>query len=149
MPSHVVYIGLGSNIGNGRENLNQAIGLLSERVGEILATSSYVKSEPWGFESNNLFTNAVTVIETDLSPIEVLNRTEQIEREMGRNNKHKAGESYSDRVIDLDIIIYDNVSISTERLTIPHPHYQKRTFVTAPLMELAAKELPFNPYNKH
>lgn len=147
MPSHIVYIGLGSNLGNGRENLNLAISLLNERVGEVLATSNYVKSEPWGFESNNLFTNAVTVVKTDLSPFEVLDCTEQIEREMGRTNKHKAGENYSDRVIDLDIIIYDNVSITTERLTIPHPHYQKRTFVTAPLIELAAKELPFNPYN--
>lgn len=148
MTKHIVYIGLGSNLGNGRENLNTAISMLGERVGEVLATSNYVKSEPWGFESNNLFTNAVTVIGTDLSPIEVLDQTEQIEREMGRNNKHKAGESYSDRVIDLDIIIYDNVSISTERLTIPHPHYQKRTFVTAPLLELANKNIPFNPYNK-
>lgn len=147
--SHIVYIGLGSNIGNGRENLNQAISLISEKVGEVLATSNYVKSEPWGFESDNLFTNAVTVVKTDLSPFEVLDRTEQIEREMGRTNKHKAGENYSDRIIDLDIIIYDNVSISTDRLTIPHPHYQKRIFVTAPLTELAAKELPFNPYNRN
>lgn len=149
MPGHIVYIGLGSNLGNGRDNLNKAISLLSERVGEILATSSYLKSEPWGFESTNLFTNSVTVIKTELTPLEVLDCTEQIEREMGRTAKHKAGENYTDRVIDLDIIIYDDVRVNTDRLTIPHPHYQKRTFVTAPLIELAVKELPFNPYNKH
>lgn len=147
MASHIVYIGLGSNLGNGRENLNKAVRLLGERIGEVLATSNYVKSEPWGFESTNLFTNGVTVLRTDLSPIEVLDRTEQIEREMGRTQKHKAGENYTDRVIDLDIIIYDDVHIETDRLTIPHPHYQKRTFVTAPLIELASKALPFNPYN--
>lgn len=149
MPSHIVYIGLGSNLGNGRDNLNKAINLLSSRAGEILATSSYVKSEPWGFESTNLFTNGITVIKTELSPFDLLDCTEQIEREMGRKAKHKAGENYTDRVIDLDIIIYDDISIDTGRLTIPHPHYRKRPFVTAPLIELASMNLPFNPYNKN
>lgn len=144
---HYCYIGLGSNLGNGRENLNKAVALLKQRVGEVIATSSYVMSEPWGFKSTNLFTNGVTVVKTNLSPFEVLDITEQIEREMGRSNKHVEGESYSDRVIDLDIILYDDAQVDTERLTIPHRWYQKRTFVTAPLIELAQYNIPFNPYN--
>lgn len=133
---HRVYLGLGSNLGDGRQNLDKAVSLLSERVGEVVAVSSYLESEPWGFESTNRFTNGAIAMNTELSPIELLDATQAIEREMGRKRKHKPGEPYTDRIIDIDILLYDDLQIKTERLTIPHPHIEDRDFVKIPLAEI-------------
>jgi len=135
MSSHIVYIGLGSNLGDGPRNLDAAIGLLQIEAGEILFTSAYVESEPWGFESEHGFTNAVTVLRTELEPLALLDLTQQIERRMGRTHKHRPGESYTDRIIDLDILLYDDLKLDTPRLTIPHPLIDKRDFVRLPLLE--------------
>jgi len=135
MSTHIVYIGLGSNLGDGPHNLDSAINLLQEQAGEVLYTSTYIESEPWGFESEHGFTNAVTVIRTTLDPIALLDVTQHIERQMGRTRKHLPGESYTDRIIDLDLLLYDDLHLQTPRLTLPHPLIDKRDFVRLPLLE--------------
>lgn len=136
---HIIYIGLGSNLGDGPLNLDVARGLLSQRVGEELCCSDYVESEPWGFSSDNRFTNAVVAFRTELDPLPLLDATQDIERQMGRRHKHKAGEAYTDRIIDLDILLYDDLHYHDERLTIPHPHIEARSFVREPLSECMNK----------
>lgn len=135
MPSHIVYIGLGSNLGDGPKNLDTAIGYLQREAGEVLFTADYIESEPWGFESEHGFTNSVTVIRTSLEPLELLDVTQQIERQMGRTHKHKPGESYQDRIIDLDLLLFDDLQLQTPRLTLPHPLIEKRDFVRLPLQQ--------------
>ncbi|MBO4754612.1 MAG: 2-amino-4-hydroxy-6-hydroxymethyldihydropteridine diphosphokinase [Bacteroidales bacterium] len=138
MELHIVYIGLGSNLGDGPKNLDRAVAELRKEVGEVLYTSAYIESEPWGFESEHRFTNAVTVVSTTLEPLDLLDLTQRIERRMGRTRKRKRGEGYSDRVIDLDLLVYDDVQIDSERLTLPHPHITDRDFVRLPLEECQA-----------
>lgn len=135
MATHIVYIGLGSNLGDGPRNLDAALDLLQAQAGEVLYTSKYIESEPWGFESEFGFTNAVTVISTALDPIALLDVTQQIERQMGRTHKHLPGQDYTDRIIDLDLLTYDDLQIQTPRLTLPHPLIDKRDFVRLPLLE--------------
>ncbi len=138
MNRHIVYIGLGSNLGDGPKNLDKAVALLQKEAGEVLYTSAYIESEPWGFESEHRFTNAVTVISTTLEPLPLLDLTQQIERRMGRTRKRRRGEGYSDRVIDLDLLMYDNLQLETERLILPHPHIAERDFVKLPFEECLA-----------
>lgn len=136
----IVYLGLGTNIGNRRGNLVKAAALLAERVGDILALSGFMETEPWGFESENLFLNAAIKMETPLTPDELLSATQAIEREMGREKKSDG--SYHDRVIDIDILLYDNRVIEKPGLIVPHPLMQERLFVMAPLAEIA-------PFERH
>lgn len=137
---HKVYLGLGSNLGEGRSNLDRAIELLGQKVGDIIAVSNYVESEPWGFSSTHNFTNAAVSMTTELQPMELLDATQSIEREMGRTRKHRQGEPYTDRIIDIDILLYDDLQMTTERLVIPHPHIQDRDFVKNPLAEIKEKQ---------
>lgn len=141
---HIAYLGLGSNLGNGERNIQKAMEMISDRVGEILAVSSFYKSEPWGFESEHLFTNNVIKLRTSLSPTKVLDITQEIEKEMGRTKKHKPGESYTDRIIDIDILTYDDLELRTERLTLPHPFIQERDFVRNPLEEIYGENKVLN-----
>ena len=136
----IVYLGLGTNIGNRRGNMVKAAALLAERVGDILALSGIMETEPWGFESENLFLNAAIKMETPLTPDELLSATQAIEREMGREKKSDG--SYHDRVIDIDILLYDNRVIEQPGLIVPHPLMQERLFVMAPLAEIA-------PFERH
>lgn len=135
MDTHIIYIGLGSNLGDGPRNLDAAICLLQAEVGEVVYTSAYIESEPWGFVSQHSFTNAVTVMRTTLDPIALLDATQRIERELGRTHKRHAGEAYRDRIIDIDLLLYDDLQYSSERLTLPHPHIDDRDFVRLPLAE--------------
>lgn len=132
---HLVYIALGSNLGDGPALLDEALGRIRQQVGEVICVSSYMQSEPWGFESDHRFTNAVCAVHTELDPLPLLDVTQQIERQMGRTLKHKPGESYSDRIIDLDILVYDNLNYQDERLTLPHPLMSERDFVMIPLQD--------------
>ena len=136
----IVYLGLGTNIDNRRGNLVKAAALLAERVGDILALSGSMETEPWGFESENLFLNAAIKMETPLTPDELLSATQAIEREMGREKKSDG--TYHDRVIDIDILLYDNRVIEHPGLIVPHPLMQERLFVMAPLAEIA-------PFERH
>ena len=131
-----VYLGLGTNIGDRRLNLTRAIELLSLALGKCIAVSRFIETAPWGFESENSFLNCAATFETELQPTELLDTTESIERELGRTVKSQGG-NYSDRIIDIDILIYGDEIIETERLTVPHPLMHKRDFVLQPLAEIA------------
>ena len=130
-----VYLGLGSNLGDKRENLACAIRLIGERVGKVLRVSSFIETEPWGFESDNTFVNAVILCETTLTPRQVLCATQKVEREMGRKKKSTDG-GYADRCIDIDILLYDDLRVDEPDLQIPHPLMLKRDFVMIPLREI-------------
>ena len=133
---HQVYLGLGTNLGDKEANLKAAIEEIRKRVGEVTSLSAFHASEPWGFKSENLFLNAVCSVSTNLSPIDVLHTTQKIERELGRLKKSVDG-LYSDRLIDIDILLYDALHIRTPKLTIPHPLMWERDFVMIPLREIA------------
>ncbi len=135
MTNHQVYLGLGSNLGDCRKNLERAIRLIGDRVGQVTRQSSFIETEPWGFESPNKFMNAVILCETTRSPREVLLLTQQIERDMGRMKKSVSG-GYADRAIDIDILLYDDVTIDEPDLKIPHPLMHERDFVMRPLNEI-------------
>ena len=135
MDSHKVYLGLGSNLGDCRKNLERAIRLIGDRVGLVTRQSSFIETEPWGFESPHKFMNAVILCETTRSPREVLLLTQQIERDMGRMKKSVSG-GYADRAIDIDILLYDDVTIDEPDLKIPHPLMHQRDFVMRPLNEI-------------
>ena len=130
-----LYLSLGSNLGDREDMLRRAITLIEERVGAVQRVSSYIETEPWGFESEHPFLNAAVMVLTTLSPIECLDRTQQIERELGRKKKSKGG-IYHDRPIDIDLLLYGDLKLSTPRLTIPHPHMYERDFVMIPLREI-------------
>ena len=137
MLPHRVYLGLGTNLGNREQNLREAIRLIGDRVGQIARQSSFIETEPWGYESSNRYMNAVVRCETEQSPREVLLATQQIERDLGRKTKSVRG-SYADRTIDIDILLYDDLSIDEPDLKIPHPLMHQRDFVMIPLREIEA-----------
>jgi len=122
-------------MGDRRSLLNRAIMLIGERIGAVQRVSSFIETEPWGFESEHPFLNAAVMVLTTLSPIECLDATQQIERELGRKKKSKNG-IYHDRPIDIDLLLYGDLKLSTPRLTIPHPHMYERDFVMIPLREI-------------
>lgn len=134
------YLGIGTNLGDRAENLTRAVALISEQVGTVLACSSFMETAPWGFTSDNHFLNAVLAVDTALSPHELLRVTQSIERELGRLHKTIDG-NYSDRIIDVDILLYDDLTIVSEELTIPHPYMLIRDFVYLPLEEIAPEVL--------
>ena len=146
MRSHKVYLGLGSNLGDCRKNLERAIRLINDRVGHVTRQSSFIETEPWGFESQNKFLNAVILCETTKTPREVLLLTQKIERDMGRTHKSRAEKPiansekpkaiYADRPIDIDILLYDDLTIDDPDLKIPHPLMHERDFVMMPLNEI-------------
>ncbi len=132
---HTVYLGLGSNLGNRKENIDEAVKRISEKVGVVERRSSNIETEPWGFDSPNRFVNAAVRCTTELSPREVLEATQAIEREMGRTEKSSDG-CYHDRIIDIDILIYDDITVDEADLKIPHPLIAEREFVLKPLKEI-------------
>lgn len=133
--SHTVYLGLGTNLGDKYKNLNDAIRMLSNTVGEIEKISSIIETRPQGFISDNMFLNAVVKMKTSLTPIELLDVTQNVEISLGRSEKSKDG-IFHDRVIDIDILLYDDLNILTPRLVIPHPRMKEREFVMIPLEEI-------------
>ena len=142
MTKHQVYLGLGSNLGDCRKNLERAIRLIADRVGAVTRQSSFIETEPWGFESENRFLNAVILCETTQTPREVLRLTQQIERDMGRRKVVGGGLTvdgqriYSDRIVDIDILLYDDLAVDEPDLKIPHPLMHQRDFVMIPLKEI-------------
>ena len=137
---HRVYLGLGTNLGHREENLAEAIRLIDQRVGEVERQSSVIETEPWGFRSENKFLNAVILCLTDKTPREVLRLTQQIERDMGRRknvNSQSVNREYVDRPIDIDILLYDDITVDEPDLKIPHPLMHERDFVMIPLREIS------------
>ena len=136
---HKVFLGLGTNLGDREGNIRQAVRLIGERVGEVTRQSSLIETEPWGFESEHRFLNAVILCETSQTPRQVLETTQQIERDMGRKkttNRKSGSRTYSDRPIDIDILLYDDLTVDEPDLRIPHPLMHERDFVMIPLEEI-------------
>ena len=145
---HKVYLGLGSNLGDKAEYIRKAVSLIGERVGTVLRQSSLIETEPWGFESENKFLNSVILVETTLTPRLLLKTTQKIERELGKKKTHATKRSqdsslftlhsslYKDRPIDIDILLYDDLTIDEPDLKIPHPLMEQRNFVMIPLKEI-------------
>lgn len=153
---NTAYLSLGTNLGNKTENLRNAIQKISERIGHVKAQSAFIQTEPWGFQSPNLFLNAALRVETNLDPYSLLSATQAIEHDMGRtphSHQHGKLKQYADRTIDIDILLYyegdavrpafdpqnnwgGTLCIATPTLTIPHPLMHERDFVLIPLKEI-------------
>ena len=116
---------LGTNLGDKEKNLRDAVHKIEEQIGKVISLSAFYMTAPWGFESDNSFLNAAACIETELLPLEVLQKTQEIERELGRTHKSTGG-VYSDRLIDIDLLMYDDLILSATspsgaELNLPHP----------------------------
>jgi 2-amino-4-hydroxy-6-hydroxymethyldihydropteridine diphosphokinase len=143
-----VILSTGGNVGEMKPMLHKAQEMINSEIGPVLRCSHRYKSEPWGFEveagagAAGRFSNQVLVCDTDLTPREVLQKAQQIERALGRDRaaeeaeKKLTGQPYASRVIDIDILFYDNETINEPDLQIPHPRIKEREFVLAPLREL-------------
>ena len=151
----LIFLSLGSNLGNREATINQALDLLATQVGPLIKRSSFFYSQPWGFDSPNEFCNLCASFTTSLSPLDLLHTTQSIERALGRTEKTPLTDNhspltahrYSDRPIDIDIIrafddngneifVNHQSPITNHQLTIPHPLWQQRDFVKVPLAEI-------------
>ena len=132
---HRVFFSLGSNLGDRKKTIENAIRLLGSEIGTVVRQSSLYETEPWGFESSHGFINAAVCCDTELTPHQILDVTQDIERRLGRTQKSVNG-CYHDRTIDIDILLYDDIRVNDERLVIPHPHMRERDFVMRPLSEI-------------
>ena len=132
----ILYLSLGTNLGDKHKNLSCALELIGREVGTVVSASDPIETEPWGFESPNSFLNIAIKVDTTLQPTEVLHATQEIERKLGRTRKTTDGE-YHDRLIDIDILLYDDLVMNTPELTIPHPLMYEREFVMKPLLQIA------------
>ncbi len=130
---HKAFIGLGSNLGDKRKNIAIALKRLKDRGIKIIKISSLIETEPYGYKEQDKFLNAVCLVETNYSPHKLLKILLNIEEEMGRVRDIKWGP----RIIDLDIIFYDNLILKDESLVIPHYDAHNRIFVMGPLSEIA------------
>jgi 2-amino-4-hydroxy-6-hydroxymethyldihydropteridine diphosphokinase len=134
-----VYLGLGSNLEDRRNNLLSAIGLLAQIEGVVVKDcSSIYETDPLGYLDQPAFLNMVVEIETSLPPLDLLDRCQEIERKLGR----KPTVRWGPRTIDLDLLLYGEEKYEGERLTIPHPRLTERAFVVIPLQELGLDSLP-------
>jgi 2-amino-4-hydroxy-6-hydroxymethyldihydropteridine diphosphokinase len=128
-----VYIQLGSNLGDREGYLKQSQVMLIDEIGLIIKKSRIYESSPWGVENQGSFLNQVLLLETDIKPFDLLDIILNIEKQMGRVRIEKWGE----RIIDIDILFYNDEIIETNNLCIPHPYISKRRFVLSPLDEIA------------
>lgn len=131
-----LYLSLGTNLGDRRSNLETALTHIAREVGTVNSSSDVIETEPWGFDSSNSFLNMAVKVETLLQPLEVLHATQDIERQMGRSEK-SVNREYKDRLIDIDLLLYDDIVMNTPELTIPHPLMYQREFVMKPLLQIA------------
>ncbi len=131
---HISYISIGSNLGDRINNCIIAIAKLSA-FSKVLRQSSFYETESWGYYDVNLYINAVLKIETELSPEDLLNQLQLIEKQMGRIHA-KLNDVYESRIIDLDILFFDTVLLKTHQLTIPHIHLYDRNYVLIPFHEI-------------
>ena len=130
---HTAYVALGSNLGDKEANLRKALELLEERGVEVVKTSSFICTEPYGVTDQPQFLNGVCEVRTSLVPLALLHTLLEIEQEMGRVRLRHWGE----RNIDLDLLLYEDVVMDTPELKLPHPDMQNRDFVLLPLAEIA------------
>lgn len=131
-PSHQLFLGLGSNLGDRQANLQCAVQALTDLI-VIKAISPLYQTVPWGLETQPDFLNLCLRATTSLEPLPLLTEIKKIERDLGR----QPGLRWGPRLIDIDILFYNNLIFTSERLTIPHPHLAERAFVLAPLADLS------------
>ncbi|MDO5665292.1 MAG: 2-amino-4-hydroxy-6-hydroxymethyldihydropteridine diphosphokinase [Bacteroidia bacterium] len=136
MEKRRIFLGLGSNLGDKQKNIERAYKQIKKRIGKIVSKSAFYVSEPEGFDSENEFVNSACEVLTTISPAEVLQETQKIEQTIGRTNKSQNNE-YADRIIDIDILMYDNLIIEESNLIIPHPRFHFRNFVLIPFVEIS------------
>ena len=129
---HNVILHIGSNEGDRKLNLELALDLIQKKIGRNLGLSGVYETEAWGFTNQNSFLNQAIIIETELSATDLLRELMLIEDELGRIRHYKWGP----RIIDIDIIFYDDITLDSDILTIPHPRMQERNFVLKPLNEI-------------
>lgn len=132
---HNLYLSLGTNLGNRKGNIREAILKIEEQVGAVVRQSALYETKPWGFSSPNDFINACVLVITSLAPRQLLESLQRIEKEMGRMEKSVNGK-YHDRIIDIDILLFDDLKINAPDLVIPHPLMEEREFVMKPLREI-------------
>ena len=130
-----VYLSIGTNLGNRKRNIREAIDKIGEQIGVVKRQSALYETKPWGYSSPNDFINACVLVLTPMAPRQVLEATQRIEREMGRTLKSVDGE-YHDRIIDIDILMIDDLVINEPDLHVPHPLMEERDFVMIPLKEI-------------
>lgn len=130
---HDAYIAVGSNLGNPREQCEAAISTLGKRCGALRKASSFYRTEPVGYGPQNWFVNAVAEIQTSLGPLSLLSCLQEIQKRMGRARN---GIRFGPRLIDLDILLYDDLVLHTPHLEIPHPRMHKRRFVLVPICDI-------------
>jgi 2-amino-4-hydroxy-6-hydroxymethyldihydropteridine diphosphokinase len=131
---HKAYLLTGGNLGDRERNLSKALSLAARDLGKVEVASRLYETAPWGFEHENAFLNQAVMISTRLSPHELIAGILKIEEEMGRVRE---GDQWRERIIDIDILFYDDLVMSDERLRIPHPYLQDRRFALVPLAEIA------------
>lgn len=131
-----LYLSIGTNLGDRQSNLETALTLIGQKIGTVKAASDIIETEPWGFDSPNSFLNMAASVKTDLSALQALDAAIGIEKEMGRTAKTGA-DGYKDRIIDIDLLMYDDTVMDTPRLTLPHKHMHERRFVLQPLAQIA------------
>ena len=132
------YLSLGTNMGDRLSNIQQAVRLLtSDNNIKLLRASSFYETQPWGLSEQNWFINAAIVVETELSPIELLRVCQNIEEKLGRIREGKP--KWSERIIDIDILFYDDLIFKNEILEIPHKYVHKRAFALVPMIEVNAQ----------
>ena len=129
----MVYLLLGSNLGNRKEILDKAIKLIIQKIGVIISQSKDYETKPWGVTDQPDFLNLAITIHTKLKPLEILEQTQAIENQLGRVRKEKWGA----RLIDIDLMFYGNEIIDEPNLKVPHPLMQERDFALIPLAEIA------------
>ncbi len=133
----IVYIGLGSNLGDRHNNCLGAIELLKQNGLLVTRQSSMYETKPWGVTEQPEFVNMAVEAETELAPLQLLSLIKTIEKDMGRQETVRWGP----RIIDLDILLYDDIIMNTDALTIPHPLMHEREFVLRPLSEIAEEKV--------
>lgn len=142
---HSVLLLTGSNFRGKEQILQRAAECIAEQVGPIERASQICYSEAWGFTCEEEFANQAILVSTVLAADEVLMKTQAIERELGRDREAESeeklltGERYASRVVDIDIIFYDDAVVESEKLTLPHPLMHEREFVLRPMLEVAAE----------
>jgi 2-amino-4-hydroxy-6-hydroxymethyldihydropteridine diphosphokinase len=131
----IIYLSLGSNLNEPKQNILNAYQLIQEEIGSIVSQSSFLENEAQGFYSESTFINTAIEVHTHLSPRELLFKTQKIEKRLGR--KTKTTTQYESRIIDIDVLLYNDEIIQSDELQIPHPLLQERDFVLIPLLEIA------------
>jgi len=128
----MIFLSLGTNLGDRAANLRSAVSALAPAM-RVMRESSIYETAPWGFEDQSHFLNMVVEAETDLAPLDLLKYLKTLETELGRTPTFR----YGPRLIDLDILFYDELILQKPELTIPHPRLHERAFVLVPLADLA------------